>query len=114
MITIKNDSGELLTIDDMKTVGELQKSQLANLDNTNGIMTVGELRRQLANFPDDMQIVRPTNRGTLIPVLHTSEITTIRSRLHEKTDILPMVEYRVPWNPEDEPDETRRKFLLLK
>ena len=114
MITIQNDSGELLTIDDMKTVGELQKSQLANLDNTDGIMTVGELRRQLANFPDDMPIVRPTNRGTLIPVLHTSEITTIHSRLHEKTDILPMVEYRVPWNPADEPDATRHKFLLLK
>ena len=88
MITIKNDADE--------------------------VMTVGELRRQLADFPDDMQIVRPTNRGTLIPVLHTSEITTIRSRLHEKTDILPMVEYRVPWSPADEPDAARRKFLLLK
>ena len=88
MITIKNDADE--------------------------VMTVGELRRQLADFPDDMQIVRPTNRGTLIPILHTIEITAIRSRLHEKTDVFPMVEYRVPWNPADEPDETRRKFLLLK
>ena len=88
MITIKNDAGE--------------------------VMTVGELRRQLADFPDDMQIVRPTNRGTLIPILTTQEIEAIRSRLHEKTDILPMVEYRVPWNPADEPDATRHKFLLLK
>ena len=88
MITIKNDAGE--------------------------VMTVGELKRHLADFPDDMQIVRPTNRGTLSPIFTASEITTIRSRLHEKTDILPMIEYRVPWNPEDEPDETRRKVLLLK
>ena len=88
MITIKNDAGE--------------------------VMTVGELKRHLADFPDDMQIVRPTNRGTLIPIFTASEITTIRSRLHEKTDVFPMVEYRVPWNPEDEPDETRHRFLLLK
>ena len=88
MIAIKNDAGE--------------------------VMTVGELKRHLADFPDDMQIVRPTNRGTLIPVLHTIEITTIRCKLREKTDVIPMLEYRVPWNQEDEPDETRRKVLLLK
>ena len=74
-------------------------------------MTVGELKKQLEDFPDDMLVLKGTGAGTLVPILRVGTVGVIPTR--QNKNLIPGVEWRVPNGTYDEPNAERQRHLVI-